>query len=147
MDDLPITTYINYEGTAYYIPADCEFNHSNAWDTVEKRATDNTKTIHNVTVLRTRGRQPHMYTLTFNIYQRQQTTSIWNLLKGYEELVGKQVDLLYLNMPFLGLVITDGTFAFTNDGAQGVIALTITYNFRESTIVTVQNRKVKTVQG
>lgn len=140
-------TYITYDDTNYFIPSDCEFNHSNAWSTVEKRETDSTKTVQNVTVLQKRGQQPHMYTLTFNVYQKQSPDiPIWTFLSGYEELVGKTVDLTYLNMPFLGLLITDGTFAFTNDGIQGVTVLSVTYNFRESKVVT-GHAKVKTVQG
>lgn len=141
------SSYIEYGTEQLYIPSDCEFNHSNAWETIEKRSTDNTKTIHNVTVLKQKGRQPNMYTVTFTLYQKNETESLWTLLRRYEDLVGKNVDLTYLNIPFLGLVVESGTFAFANDGIQGVIALTITLNLRESAIVSIKKEQVRTRQS
>lgn len=141
-----IMTYLTFNNEIYYIPADCSFTRSSAWETVERRSTDSTRTAQAITLLKKYGYQPKTYQLTFNLFANLNEQNMFDLLSNYEMLVGKEVQLNYSNYPFGVMVITDGTFSLNVDGIRGIAVINVSYNLRESTVVTTSSAiNVKTI--
>lgn len=133
------TTYIRYNDGDYYIPSDCSFTRGCAWETIERRSTDSSNTAQAISLMYKYGYQPKTYQVSFNLYKHLTDEDLFDLLYVYESLVGKQVQFIYSNFPFGDMVITDGTFSLTTDGVAGIVALNISYNMRESTVVTTSS--------
>lgn len=131
-------TYIQYNNRKYIIPADCSFSHSNAWDTTERRSTDNSGSIQNIVYLQKRGRQPHTYQIGFSLVQAFQEEDLFKSISQFESLIGKQVTFVYSGMIIPDLVISDGSFALDLDSATGLRNLNISLNARESVVITPQ---------
>ncbi len=131
-----ITTFIQYQSKQYYVPASCGFSQTNSWNTIEKKSTDSTDSVQNISILQKRGRQPNTYSLSFNRIPMIEGDDIWTLIADYEELVGKEVTLFYSGYPFRGLIITDGNFTIENDLITGASRLSVSYNLKESVVIT-----------
>lgn len=136
LNPVVIKTHIDYNGEQFYIPADCGFTRSAAWETVERRATDNTNTAQTVTLLKKYGYQPKTYQLNFVIGRALTDRSLWDLLADYEMLIGHEVEFTYSGRNFGRMLITDGTFSLDVDGVTGVARMQIAFNLRESIVVT-----------
>lgn len=121
-----------------YLPADCSFTTANAWDTVEKRASDATATIQNISVMTHSGRQPTTFQISFTTVSSINSTKrdIFDELMMYESVVGKSVRLIYANYDFGKCIVSDGTFAISNDGINGIYAINVSFNIKESSIYT-----------
>ena len=134
-----ITTYMvdQRDGEGYYMPADCAFTTSAAWDTIERRASDSTKTVQNIALLRRRGKQPATYQISFIVRSSFDTQDdIFDMLAQYESIVGHNVRLYYSNFDFGLCIISDGAFALSCDSISGVYALSVSYNLKESIVYT-----------
>lgn len=132
-----VTSYIvDSKGSAHVLPAHCAFTHSQAWDTKERRATDSTGTIQNITVMTRRGRQPATVQLSFVLTQAFLNDSIFNALAEYESLVGQNVELIYSNKSFGRCIVENGTFSMSTDYALGVTTLNVALNLKNSIVYT-----------
>lgn len=131
-----ITTFINYDNKQHYVPASCSFSQTHSWNTVNKRSTDSSNSVQNISILQKYGEQPNTYSLSFNFIPAVENKDVWQLITEYESLVGKNVDFYYSGYPFRGLVITDGNFTIENDLIHGANRISISYNLKESIVLT-----------
>lgn len=130
-----ITSYlIDAEDKSHYIPSTCSFTLGQAWETRERRATDSTKTVQNISVMLKRGKQPSTIQISFALSSALMDESIFDSLSEYEGLVGSNVEVIYGNSSYGRYIIENGSFSLSTDFAIGVTALNISFNMKKSII-------------
>lgn len=141
-----ITTYFESDSQDYYIPSYAAITQAIAWETAEKRSTDSSGTSQSITFLKKAGRRGHTYQIRFNLAQGQESDSLYDILARYESVIGKTGRLFYCGMPMGRVIITDGSFTIATDSVNGIPALSIALNARETTVYTPQTNPTNTVR-
>lgn len=135
-------TYFQYNGNRYMIPSDCAFSRSNAWITTERRAQDSSKTAQSIAIMKTSGRQPVTYQLSWRVAAAHESIQIMDVLDRYESLIGKQVELFYSGMNCGLVIITDGSIAISPDSISGVVSVNFAFNMKETKIYTPSENRI-----
>lgn len=135
-----MNTQIKYKNKIYNIPSDCSLSIGNSCDTKTSRMSDGSKTSYSITTFK--KPQVNTYSLSFNI-NINEYPDILGKVYEFENLVGKNIDFIYCNIPFGRLIIEGISISFGLDGIKGVISAAISFNMKDNMVITNKSKSAE----
>lgn len=134
-----MATFLSVDGKQYNMPSDCSLSVGNSCETKERRMNDGSKTSYSIATY-TKGGY-NTYSLSF-IISHIEYPDVFQELYKWEELVGKNCQLTYCNIPFGNVIISSISVALMTDASLGLVGFNLSLNLRDNIVITRKARKV-----
>ena len=128
-----MTTQIKYKNKIYTIPSDCSLSTGNSCETKTSRMSDGSDTSYSITTFK--KPQVNTYSLGFNINSSEYPDVINEVYK-FENLVGKNIEFTYCNIPFGKLMIENISVSFGLDGIKGITSAALSFSMKDNIVLT-----------
>ena len=134
-----MSSSFKYDNKTILLPSDCSLSVGNTCETRERRMSDGSGTSYSIATYA--KPQVNTYSLSF-IRTSAEYPDMINELYTWENLVGKNVNFTYCNIPFGSVIIADMSVSFGLDSTVGITSLSITFNLRDNVVLTRKAEKI-----
>ena len=128
-----MTTQIKYKDKIYIIPSDCSLSVGNSCDTKTSRMSDGSKTSYSITTFK--KPQVNTYSLGFSL-NTSEYPDVLGKVYEFENLVGKNIEFIYCNIPFGKLIVEGISVSFGLDGVKGIVSASLSFNLKDNIVIT-----------
>ena len=135
-----MTSQIKYKNKIYTIPSDCSLSTGNSCETKTSRMSDGSNTSYSITTFK--KPQVNTYSLGFNI-NISEYPDVINEVYKFENLVGKNIEFTYCNIPFGKVMIENISVSFGLDGIKGITSAALSFSMKDNIVITT---KAKTAE-